>query len=90
MNFKYCIHPLSRKEIFSVMLWCSIYLFYTALLEALKCLIFFRLLENKTLEMFSMRGRRKSKHKFVETKVCKAEEVRKYFVSNKIENEVFG
>ena len=50
----------------------------------------FRLLENKTLEMFSMRERRKSKHKLARTKVCKTEEVRKYFVSSKIENEVFG
>ena len=50
----------------------------------------FKLLENETLEMFSMRERRKSKHKFGGTKVCKAEEVRKYFVNSKIENEVFG
>ena len=49
-----------------------------------------RLLENETLEMFSMRDRRKSKHKFGGTKVCKAEEVRKYFVNSNIENEVFG
>ena len=33
---------------------------------------------------FSMRDRRKSKHKFGGTKVCKAEEVREYFVSRKI------
>ena len=50
----------------------------------------FRLLENETLEMFSMWERHKSKHKFDGTKVCKAEEVRKYFVNSKIENEVFG
>ena len=50
----------------------------------------FRLLENVTLEMFSMREGHKSKHKFGRTKVCKAEEVRKYFVNSKIENEVFG
>ena len=50
----------------------------------------FRLLENETLEMFSIRERRRSKHKFGGTKVCKAEEVRKYFVNSKIENEVFG
>ena len=48
----------------------------------------FRLLENETLEMFSMRERRKSKHKFNGTKVCKADKVRKYFVNSKIENEV--
>ena len=50
----------------------------------------FRLLENETLKMFSMRKRRKSKHEFGGNKVCKAEEVRKYFVNFKIENEVFG
>ena len=49
----------------------------------------FRLLENET-EMFSMGERCKSKHKFGGTKVCKAEEVRKYFINSKIENEVFG
>ena len=36
------------------------------------------------LKIFSIRGRRKSRHKFDETKVCKAEEVRKYFVNPKI------
>ena len=50
----------------------------------------FRLLENETLEMFNMRERCKSKHKFGGTKVCKAEEVRKNFENSKIENEVFG
>ena len=50
----------------------------------------FTLLENRTFEMFSMRKRRKNKHEFGGTKVCKAEEVRKYFVNSKIENEVFG
>ena len=50
----------------------------------------FRLLENKTLEVYSMQERRKSKHKFRGTKVSKAEVVRKYFVNSKIENEVFG
>ena len=38
----------------------------------------------------SMRGKCKSKHKFGGAKVCKAEQVRKYFVNPKIENEVFG
>ena len=37
-----------------------------------------------------MRERHKSKHKFGGTKVCKAEEVRKYFENPKIENEIFG
>ena len=36
-----------------------------------------------------MREKRKSKHKFGGAKVCKAEQVRKYFVNPKIENEVF-
>ena len=50
----------------------------------------FRLLENETLEIFSMRKKRKRKHEFGGTKVCKAEEVKKYFVNSKTENEVFG
>ena len=50
----------------------------------------FRRLENETLEMFSMGERGKCKHKFCRTYVCKAKEVRKYFVDSKIENEVFG
>ena len=37
-----------------------------------------------------MREKRKSKHKFVGTKVCKAEQVRKHFVNPKTEDEVFG
>ena len=49
----------------------------------------FRLLENETLEMFSMPERRKSEYKFGGSKVCKVEQVRKYFVNYKIENEVF-
>ena len=50
----------------------------------------FRLLENGTLKIFSIQERRKSRHKFRETKVCKAEEVRKYFVNPKIEIEAFS
>ena len=38
----------------------------------------------------SMREKRKSKHKFGEAKVCKAEQVKKCFVYPKIESEVFG
>ena len=34
--------------------------------------------------MLSMRKKRKSKHQFGETKVYKAEEVRKYIVNSKI------
>ena len=36
--------------------------------------------------MFSKQERRKCKYKFGGTKVCKAEEVRKYFVNPKIES----
>ena len=50
----------------------------------------FRLLENKTLKIFSIRERRESRHRFGGTEVCKAEEVRKYFVNPKIEIEVFN
>ena len=42
-------------------------------------------MENETLKTFSIRERRKSTHKFDGTKVCKVEEVRKYFLSPKIE-----
>ena len=38
----------------------------------------------------SMREERKSKYKFGGAKVCKAEQVRKYFVDPETENEVFG
>ena len=37
-----------------------------------------------------MRKKCKSKHKFGGAKVCKAEQVKKYFVNPKTENEVFG
>ena len=40
--------------------------------------------------MVPVREKFKSEHKFREAKVCKAEQVRKYFVNPKIENEVFG
>ena len=36
--------------------------------------------------MFSKQERRKSKYEFAEAKVCKAEEVGKYFVNPKIES----
>ena len=38
----------------------------------------------------SMREKCKGKHKFGGAKVCKAEQVRKYFENPKTENEVFG
>ena len=37
-----------------------------------------------------MQERRKSKHKFGGTKISNAEEVKKYFVNPKIENQVFS
>ena len=37
-----------------------------------------------------MQERRKSKHKFGGTEVWKAEEVRKYIINPKIENEVLA
>ena len=49
----------------------------------------FSLMENETLKIFSIRERHKSRHKFGGTEVCKAEEVRKYFVNPKIEIDVF-
>ena len=37
-----------------------------------------------------MQEKHKSKYKLGGAKVCKAEQVRKYFVDPKIENDVFG
>ena len=37
-----------------------------------------------------MQAKRQSKHRFCGAKVCKAEQVRRYFVNPKPENEVFG
>ena len=54
--------------------------------QALKAFNLFRLLENETIEMFSMGERNKSKHNFGGTKVCEAEELREYFINT----EVFG
>ena len=50
----------------------------------------FRLPDNETLKILSIRERRKNRHKFGRTKVRKAEEVRKYFVNPKIKIEVFS
>ena len=38
----------------------------------------------------SIQEKSESKLKFIGAKVCKAEQVRKYFVNSKIENEVFS
>lgn len=41
----------------------------------------FRLLENEAMKMFSMRVRNEGKHKFVATKGCETEEVKKILKS---------
>ena len=51
----------------------------------MKAFNLFRLLENKMFKLFSMQ-----ENKFNGTKVCEAEEVKKYFVNLKVENELFG
>ena len=52
------------------------------LLQALKAFNLFKLLENQTMETFSMGGRSKSKHKFGGIKVCEADEVSEYFINS--------
>ena len=42
-----------------------------------------RLLENETMEKFSMEERSKSRHKFDGMKVCEAEEAINYFIWKK-------
>ena len=42
------------------------------------------------MKIFSIRERHKSRHKFRVNKVCKTEELRKYFVNLEIEIEVFS
>ena len=39
------------------------------------------------MEIFSMGGRSKSKHKFDGMIVCKTDKVREYFINPEIENE---
>ena len=59
--------------------------------QALTAFNLFRLLENETLEMFSMDQRSKSKqHKLGGMRVCEADELREYFINPKIENEALG
>ena len=64
----------------------------TNLWQALKAFNLLRLLENETIEMFSIEERSQSKHKFGGTRICSYEnrEVREYFMNPKLENEVFG
>ena len=42
------------------------------------------------MEIFSVGGQGKSKHKFGGIKVCEADEVREYFINPEIENEALG
>ena len=42
------------------------------------------------MEIFSMGGRSKSKHKFSGIKVCEADEVREYFINLENESEALG
>ena len=59
-------------------------------MQILKAFNLFKLLENETLKIFSIRERHESRHKFGGTKVSKGEEVRRYFVNPNIEIEVFS
>ena len=86
------------------MLCCSVYLYYTALLNKARtqvlciaiCTNFWLGLKGFNLfrllenETFSIPERRKSRYKFGGTKVCKAEEVTKYCANSKTEIEVFS
>ena len=58
--------------------------------QSLKVFNLLRLLENETMEIFSVGGQGKSKHKFGGIKVCEADEVREYFINPEIENEALG
>ena len=58
--------------------------------QAHKTFNLFMLLANETMESFSISGRSKSKHKFGGVKVCKANEVREYFINPEIKNEASG
>ena len=57
-----------------------------SILQALKAFNLYKLLEDQTREMFSMGEKSKINHEFDVTKVCEAEEVRKYFINAKIGN----
>ena len=48
----------------------------------------FRLPENEIFKVFSIQERRKNRHDFGRTKVCKAEEVRKFFVDPKMQSKL--
>ena len=61
----------------------------SSLWQPLKPFNLLRLLENETMEIFSMGERSKSKHKFGGLKVCETDKVREYFINPKTENEAF-
>ena len=42
------------------------------------------------MEIFSVGGQSKSKHKFGRMKVCEADKVREYCINTEIENEALG
>ena len=55
-----------------------------SILQALKAFNLYKLLEDETIETFSMGERSKINHEFDVTKVCEAEEVKKYFINPKL------
>ena len=59
-------------------------------MTSIKALNLFRILENETMEIFSMGAQSKSKHKFGEVKVSEADEVTVYFINPEIENSALG
>ena len=66
------------------MLWFSVFFIRNSSVYSIKAT------GEQNIGHFCIRERRKSKHNFGQTKVCKAEEVRKYFINAEIENEFFG
>ena len=58
--------------------------------QSIKAFNLLRLLENETMEIFSVGGQSKSKHKFGRMKVCQADKVREYCINTEIENEALG
>ena len=59
-------------------------------MTSIKALNLFRILENETMEIFSMGGQSKSKRKFGEVKVSEADEITVYFINPEIENSALG
>ena len=59
-------------------------------MTSIKALNLFRILENETMEIFSMGGQSKSKRKFGKVKVSEPDEVTVYFINPEIENNALG